>query len=78
MARRWDAVWPECSVIPRHCAMGTVQIQRDSRDVERDTEPSAQGDTTMHNLLIASVFVLMLVAPAVVASFTGNTAEADA
>lgn len=32
----------------------------------------------MHNLIIASVFVLMLVAPAVVASFTGNTAEVEA
>jgi len=32
----------------------------------------------MHDLMIAAAFVLMLIAPAVVASFTGSTAEAEA
>lgn len=32
----------------------------------------------MHDLIIAAAFIAMLIAPAVVASFTGNTAEAEA
>ena len=32
----------------------------------------------MHDFIIASAFILMLIAPAIVASFTGNTAEAEA
>lgn len=34
--------------------------------------------TQMHDVIVASVFVVMLLAPCVVAAFTGNTEAAEA